>query len=191
MEAYMICERCNLIKPICEQPQYNLFSREKMENEYAILFQKYRMGTTIWSPLFGGVLTGKYMDGIPTGSRGDLFANTTASGHFNKYKENKSDWDQKLTKLTELAKRLGFSLTNLAIAWCVKYPNVSTCILGASNVNQMEENLKAMDLLPLLTEEVEKEIEEIMKNTPEAEMNFMNFTRKEGWRKRFLESKDI
>ena len=192
MEAYMICERCNLIKPIVEQPQYNLFSREKMENEYAILFQKYKMGTTIWSPLFSGILTGKYIDNIPEGSRGDLFGSSSASGHFNTYKEKKTEWDEKLNKLSALAKRLGFSLTNLAIAWCVKYPNVSTCILGASKVSQLEENLKSMDLLPLLTAEVEKEIDEIMKNTPEGEMNYMTFTRKEGWRKRFLEdSKDI
>lgn len=191
MEAYMTCEKYNLIKPICEQPQYNLFSREKMENEFAILFQKYKMGTTIWSPLFSGILTGKYMDKIPEGSRGDLFGESSASGHFNEYKKNKENWDGKLKKLQAIAERLGFSLTNLAIAWCVKYPNTSTCILGASKLSQMEENLKAMDLLPLLTPEIEKEIDEIMGNVPLAEMNYMNFSRKTGWRQRFLEAKDI
>ncbi len=95
------------------------------------------------------------MNGIPEGSRQDIYSNSRASDvHFNLYKENKIEWDKKLTKLSDLAKRLGFSLANLAISWTKKYPNVSTCILGASKVSQMEENLKAIDLLPLLTKDV-------------------------------------
>ncbi len=190
MDAYSVCERLNLIKPICEQPQYNLFVREKLENEYSLLFQKYKMGTTIWSPLMSGILTGKYMNGTPKGSRGDLFADN-ARLHFQMYNDNKNSSDEKLTKLKVIAERLGFSLATLAIAWSIKNPCVSTCIVGASRVDQMQENLKALELLPLITNEVEKEIEEIMGNMPAAEMDWMTFQKKDGWRKRFINAVDV
>ena len=115
MDAYAVCERLNLIKPICEQPQYNLFVREKLENEYSLLFQKFKMGTTIWSPLMSGILTGKYIEGVPQGSRGDVFAEN-AKYHFAMYQENKQSWDEKLLKMKALAERLGASLATLAIA---------------------------------------------------------------------------
>lgn len=190
MDAYAVCEKLNLIKPICEQPQYNLFVREKLENEYSLLFQKYKMGTTIWSPLMSGILTGKYMEGIPKGSRGDLFAES-ARLHFQIYNDNKTSYDEKLSKLKVIAERLGFSLATLAIAWTVKNPCVSTCIVGASRADQMQENLKALELLPKLTAEVEEEIEQILGNMPQAEMDWMTFTKKDGWRKRFINKVDI
>jgi len=190
MDAYAVCDRLNLIKPICEQPQYNLFVREKLENEYSLLFKKYKMGTTIWSPLMSGILTGKYISGVPKGSRGDLFADS-ASLHFQMYNDNKASWDDKLTKLKAIAERTGFSLANLAVAWTIKNPCVSTCIVGASRVDQMQDNLKALELLPLITDDVEKEIEDILGNMPAAEMDWMNFEKKEGWRKRFIKAVDI
>jgi len=190
MDAYAVCEKLNLIKPICEQPQYNLFVREKLENEYSLLFQKYKMGTTIWSPLMSGVLTGKYMEGIPKGSRGDIFAQS-ASLHFKMYSDNKENWDGKLLKLKAIAEKFGFSLATLAVAWTIKNPCVSTCILGASKVEQLQENLKALELLPNLTDEVENEIEQILENAPMAEMDWMTFQRKNGWRKRFQNAVEI
>lgn len=190
MDAYAVCEKLNLIKPICEQPQYNLFVREKLENEYTLLFQKFKMGTTIWSPLMSGILTGKYIEGVPQGSRGDIFAEN-AKYHFIMYEENKKSWNEKLLKLKALAERLGASLANLAIAWAVKNPCVSTCIVGASRPEQMQENLKALELLPQLTAEVEAEIEEILGNMPQAEMDWMTFTKKDGWRKRFINKVDV
>ena len=190
MDAYAVCDRLNLIKPICEQPQYNLFSREKLENDYSLLFQKYKMGTTIWSPLMSGVLTGKYMEGTPKGSRGDLFSDS-ARFHFQLYNDNKASWDEKLNNLKTIAERLGFSLATLCLAWTIKNPCVSTCILGASRAEQMQENLKALDLLPKLTEEVEAEIEQILGNMPQAEMDWMTFTKKDGWRKRFINKLDV
>lgn len=190
MEAYNLCDKLNLIRPICEQPQYNLFTREKLENEYALLFQKYKMGTTIWSPLMSGILTGKYMTGIPKGSRGDLFMET-ANLHFAFYEKNKDSWNEKLTKLKAIAERFGSSLASLAIAWAIKNPCVSTCILGASRIEQLEENLLALKILPLLTDDIEKEIEEILGNMPLAETDWMTFQRKEGWRSRFINAKNI
>jgi voltage-dependent potassium channel beta subunit len=190
MDAYAVCDRLNLIKPICEQPQYNLFSREKLENEYSLLFQKYKMGTTIWSPLMSGVLTGKYIEGTPKGSRGDLFLDS-ARLQFQLYNDNKASWDEKLNNLKTIAERLGFSLATLCVAWTIKNPCVSTCILGASRAEQIQENLKALDLLPKLTEEVEAEIEQILGNMPQAEMDWMTFTKKDGWRKRFINKLDI
>ncbi len=137
-----------------EQPQYNLFHRDRMENEYAPIFEQFQMGTTIWSPLAAGVLTGKYNDGIPKGSRLDQI-----------------EWLQKaLTeerisqtqKLTSLANELGYSVAQLAIAWCLKNPNVSTVITGASRVEQIAENMKATELKEKLSDEIMQKINEIV-----------------------------
>lgn len=185
IEAYGVCDRLNLIRPICEQPQYNLFVREKFESEYTILFSKYKMGTTIWSPLMSGFLTGKYINEIPKGSRMDVFQ-ANAKLHYDLFEKNKNDYNPKLLKLKALAERLGFSLANLAIAWTVKNPHVSTCILGASKLEQIQENLKALDLVPLFTDEVEKEIEEILANGPLGDMDWLAFQRLPGWRGRFI-----
>jgi voltage-dependent potassium channel beta subunit len=181
MEAHMICEKLGLIKPLVEQCQYNMMVREKMENEYAHLFQRTKMGTTIWSPLFSGVLTGKYINEIPKGSRLDVFA-SNASLHKSQYDKNKAVWDEKLLKLKEISERLGFTLSQLAIAWTIKNPDVSTCIVGASKPEQLEENLKALDLLEVYTKDVEDEIEKILDNTPQGEMDWLYFNRLPGRR---------
>ena len=160
-EAHLVAEKYNLIGPSVEQPQYNLLERRKLEKEYLPLFENYGLGTTIWSPLASGVLTGKYLNGIPKGSRMEI-----ESLSWIKDKVWSPENQEKVKQLNSLAQELDVSLTNLSIAWCLKNPNVSSVILGATKTDQLEENLKSLDVLPLLTEEVMANIEDIMKNKP-------------------------
>lgn len=160
-EAHLVAEKYNLIGPSVEQPQYNLLERRKLEKEYLPLFENYGLGTTIWSPLASGVLTGKYLNGIPKGSRMEI-----ESLSWIKDKVWSPENQEKVKQLNSLAQELDVSLTNLSIAWCLKNPNVSSVILGATKTNQLEENLKSLDVLPLLTEEVMANIDGIMKNKP-------------------------
>ena len=160
-EAHLVAEKYNLIGPSVEQPQYNLLERRKLEKEYLPLFENYGLGTTIWSPLASGVLTGKYLNGIPKGSRMEI-----ESLSWIKDKVWSPENQEKVKQLNSLAQELDVSLTNLSIAWCLKNPNVSSVILGATKTNQLEENLKSLDVIPLLTEEVMANIEDIMKNKP-------------------------
>lgn len=170
-EANAVCDRLGLIKPIVEQCQYNMMARKNMEADYAHLFKTTKMGTTIWSPLLSGILTGKYIDEIPKDSRFDIFSNE-AGGHLRQYTENREAWNAKLLKLRGIAERLGFSLATLALAWCIRNPDVSTCILGTSRPQQVTENLKALELLPLLTNDIEIEIESILGNAPLGDLNY-------------------
>lgn len=161
MEAHRVAEKYHLIGPTMEQPQYNLFHREKIEKEYSMIFDTVGLGTTIWSPLASGLLTGKYNAGIPKKSRLAL---------------NDMEWlkDQWLTKdnlkkverLGKLANQLNMTTARLSIAWCIKNPSVSTAILGASKRTQLKENLKAIDDMYKLTSEVMEKIDVIMKNKP-------------------------
>lgn len=165
-EATEIAEKYHLIAPIVEQPQYNAFHRERFEKEYAPLYEKFQYGTTIWSPLASGLLTGKYNEGIPEDSR---FA--TNKAFFQKtIEELKSEEGQakieKVKKLTKIAEKLGASTSQLSLAWAAKNPNVSTVILGASKVQQVHDNCAALKLLPKLTPEVMAEIEGILGNKP-------------------------
>jgi voltage-dependent potassium channel beta subunit len=148
-EAIEVAERHHLHKPVTEQPQYNLFQRERVEDEYAELFDEFGYGTTIWSPLASGLLTGKYRDGIPSDSRGAL------EGYGWLAKEL-SDPENvaKVEKLRPIADELGCTLAQLALAWCTKNPNVSTVITGASRASQVVENFAALDVAPLLTPDV-------------------------------------
>jgi len=176
MEAHLICERYNLIKPIVEQCQYNMLVRDRFEGEYAHLFKQTKLGTTVWSPLFSGVLTGKYINETPKGSRLDQFSES-ARLHFSAYTANKKEWDQKLLKLKEIAEGLGYTLTQLALAWVIRNPDVSTCIVGASKPEQLTENLKCLELLPKITNEIEMEIDAILANTPLGDMDWLKFQR--------------
>lgn len=160
-EAHLVAEKYNLIGPSVEQPQYNLLERTKLEKEYLPLFRDFGMGTTIWSPLASGVLTGKYLKGIPKGSRMEI-----ESLAWIKDKVWSEENQVKVAALNDLANELGVSLTNLSIAWCLKNPNVSSVILGATKVEQLSENLKSLEVLPKLTEEVLTKIEGIMANKP-------------------------
>ena len=166
MEAYGVARQYNLVPPTMEQPQYNLFHRDRVEAEYFKLFRnEVGLGTTIWSPLASGMLTGKYQAAdMPEESR-------VASHPVNWVDRNSpgatlADRRPKVAKLIELAGRLGTKVTLLSLAWCLKNPIVSTVILGASKTAQLEENLTALDVLPLLTDAVMEEIEGIMQNKP-------------------------
>lgn len=165
-EATLVAERHNLIAPVVEQPQYNAFHRERFEVEYAPLFRQYQYGTTIWSPLASGLLTGKYNDGIPEGSRlanhGDFFSSTVKSLQTDEGKAK----IEKVRKLTAVAERLGSTTASLALAWALLNPNVSTVILGATKVEQIDDNVKAVKLLEKLTPDVVEEIEKILDNKP-------------------------
>jgi len=176
LDAHRICEKLNLIKPIVEQCQYNMMVREKMESEYGHLFNTTKLGTTIWSPLFSGILTGKYINEIPKNSRLDVFS-SQAKLHHDTYMKNKKEWDEKLLKLKAVGEKLGCSLAQLAILWTIKNPEVSTCIVGASNPNQLEENLGALNYFDSYTNEVESQVEEILGNTPLADMDWRDFVR--------------
>jgi voltage-dependent potassium channel beta subunit len=161
MEAHSVAQQYRLIGPTMEQPQYNMFERYKMELEYPPIFHNIGMGTTIFSPLAAGFLTGKYQGGIPEGSR-------LAMGGFEWLKKRwlQEDRLQKVNKLAALAEKLDTRLAALAIAWTIKNPNVTTAILGATKKEQLLENLKALEALPKLTPEVLEEIEGILQNKP-------------------------
>ena len=161
MEAHRAAAQYGLIGPSVEQPQYNLLERQKMEYEFLMIFKTVGMGTTIWSPLASGLLTGKYNDGIPEGSRFALEG----------FDWLKNQWmvDDKLNKvrqLTEIAREIGTSTATLSIAWCVANPNVTTAILGATKKEQLTENLKALEVLPKLNAEVLQRIDEVMQTKP-------------------------
>lgn len=160
-EAHLVAEKYNLIGPTMEQPQYNLLHREKMENEFLPLFKNFGLGTTIWSPLASGVLTGKYLNGIPKGSRMEI-----ESLSWIKERVWTDENKNKVQKLKDLSDGLGVSLTNLSIAWCLKNENVSTVILGATKESQLKENLKSIDVQAVLTSDILEKIEEIVKNKP-------------------------
>ena len=141
--AIDIAERHHLHKPVTEQPQYNLLSRERVEQEYARLFAETGYGATTWSPLASGLLTGKYRDGIPEDSRGALEG-------YGWLAEQLTDEGRvaRVERLRPIADELGCSLAQLALAWCAKNPNVSTVITGASRPSQVTENFGALDVIP-------------------------------------------
>jgi len=168
MAAHAAAKEYHLVPPLMEQPQYNMFHRERFEKEYYRLFTEYGMGSTIWSPLASGLLTGKYSKGTaPEGTRANLkgleWLKERLTGEEAKIKL------PKIEKLDALAKELGTSLPTLAVAWCAKNPHVSTVILGASKTWQLEENLKALELLPKLNDDTMGQIEEILGNRPQLE----------------------
>lgn len=162
MAAFVFAEKNHLIGPTMEQPQYNMFERTKLEKDYLLLFRDFGLGTTIWSPLASGLLTGKYNNGMPADNRLSMEG-------MEWLKERTLSDPSRITKtqqLDSLAKDLGTTLPKLSIAWCVKNPNVSTAILGASKPAQLKENLTALEALPLLTPEVIEKIEGILANKP-------------------------
>lgn len=154
--AWEIAERHHLHKPVMEQPEYNLLRRDKVEKEYKRLYDDIGLGLTTWSPLASGILTGKYIDGIPEKSRASLKG-------YDFVKESASDEDikGKIRKLVEIAGDLEVTPAQLTLAWTASNPHVSTVILGASSVEQVTENLGALDALEKLTPEIKAKIEEI------------------------------
>jgi voltage-dependent potassium channel beta subunit len=147
--AIEIAERHHLHKPITEQPQYNLLDRKRVEKEYARVFDDYGYGTTIWSPLASGLLTGKYRDGIPADSRAALEGYEWLAGQI-----TSADALAKVEKLRPIAKELDCTMAQLALAWCTKNPNVSTVITGASRASQVVENFETLDVIPLMTDDI-------------------------------------
>ncbi len=161
MEAHMVAKDLRLIGPAVEQPQYNLFERHKMEVDYYTIFKNIGMGTTIWSPLASGLLTGKYNNGVPADSRLGL-----EGFEWLKDRTLSEARIQSVRNLEKVAKDLGTSLATLSIAWCIRNPNVTSAILGATKEAQLTENLKALDVLPKLTDEIMEEIDGIMGTKP-------------------------
>ena len=155
--AWEIAERHHLHKPVVEQPQYHLFERRKVEREYARLYEDLGIGLTTWSPLASGLLTGKYADGVPEGSRAALPG-------YGWLRDSLTDPDKndKVRRLGAVAERLGGTTAQLAIAWCAANPNVSTVITGASSADQVRENLQALDVLEQLGPDELAEIQEIV-----------------------------
>ncbi len=147
--AFEIAERHHLHKPVMEQPQYNLLERKRVEVEYARLYEDWGLGLTTYSPLAWGVLTGKYLNGIPAGSRA-----TVAGFEWLRDKVVAPETNARVPALLKMADELGCTAAQLAIAWCTMNPHVSTVITGASRPEQVEENLRALEVVPLLTPEV-------------------------------------
>ncbi len=168
--AHHIARKEHLIPPAMEQPEYNMFCRERVEKEYFPLYKEIGLGTTIWSPLASGFLTGKYDKGIPKGTRVSLpgydWLRQRLEGEEGRRKI------EKVRKLSLIAGELGTTMPKLAIAWCLKNPHVSTVITGASKPEQVSENMTASNLAPRLTEEILDRIEQILDNKPMPEPKF-------------------
>jgi len=151
-EAFLCAKKFNLRGPTMEQPQYNILCRERFENEYREIFKKYRIGSTIWSPLASGLLTGKYCNGVPKNSRFKVkgyewLAQSMDSVDFNK-----------INRINDLSKKINIKPSQLAILWCLKNKNVSSVILGASKLSQLKENLDSLNYLNLITDDIIEEI---------------------------------
>jgi voltage-dependent potassium channel beta subunit len=155
VSAWQIAERHHLHKPVMEQPQYNLFHRERVEQEYARLYEDLGLGLTTWSPLASGVLTGKYAGGVPAGSR-----STLPGYEWLQKTVTNPDWIAATERLRPISKELDCTLSQLAIAWCASNPHVSTVMTGASRVEQVVENMGAIDLIPKLDAALLKQINE-------------------------------
>jgi len=164
MEAYSIARQEHLIPPLMEQPEYNMFTRERVEKEYLPLYSEIGLGTTTWSPLSSGLLTGKYGQGIPKGTRASLPGYEWMRKQFEKEETRKKA--EKVKQLSPIAEKLECSIAQLAIAWCLKNPNVSTVITGASRPDQVDENMKAVEVVSKLNEDTLAEIEQILENKP-------------------------
>jgi len=172
-DAYGVARRERLIPPTMEQPEYNMFHRDRVEKEYAPLYEDIGLGTTIWSPLASGLLTGKYNDGIPDDSRLAL-----KSYKWLREMLQSEGWDERIEKtrnLAPIAADLGCSMAQLALAWCLKNPNVSTVITGASKPEQVVENMEALALEEKMTAEVMERIESVLDNAPQPGPNWRRF----------------
>ncbi|KAG6616558.1 voltage-gated potassium channel subunit beta [Phytophthora cinnamomi] len=160
VEACEIADRLGLIRPIVEQTIYSILDRNKVDFEYVDLYKKYKLGLTTWSPLAYGALTGKYSAGTPEGSR---MENALFKAYFPDFAERVAKAD----KLRPVADKLGVSMVELALAWCVSNENVSTVMIGAKTLAQLEQNLKAMEAVDKITPEVKAEIDALIPFVPE------------------------
>lgn len=170
MEAYGFARQEHLIPPLMEQPEYNMFMRNRVEREYASLYRSMGLGTTIWSPLASGLLTGKYNDGIPQGTRISMPGYEWLRKRF-----EGPEMQLKLEKVRQLvpiAAELGASMAQLALAWCLKNPNVSSVITGASRAEQVKENMHALEVADRLDHDRMERIDAILQNKPKPEEDF-------------------
>ena len=165
MEAYSIARQYGLTPPSMEQPQYNMLFRDKVEREFHRLYSEIGLGTTIWSPLASGVLTGKYNEGIPENARVSLPDYEWLKNQI--FSDQGKRNIEKVKRLQNIADEIGTTLPKMAISWCLKNTNVSTVILGASKLEQLKENLSAFEDISLLTEEIMTKIEKVLQNKPE------------------------
>lgn len=167
--AWRVADRLGLIGPVVEQPQYNMLERQKVEGEFAHLYREVGLGLTVFSPLKQGILSGKYKDGIPDDSR---FAQKTVDFVAGFWKTTgKEKWDgvvEQVNRLAPIAEKLGTKLSGLALAWTMKHSNLSSAIMGASSVEQVYENVRALEVIDKLTPEIMAEIDEILQNKPPA-----------------------
>lgn len=158
-QAYAVARECHLVPPTMEQPMYNIFGRYRMEKEYVRLFDEYGLGTTIWSPLASGLLTGKHKGGPKEGTRATMKDYGWLKDQITRETKDKAE---KVQQLEVIAKDLGLSLAVFAIAWCLKNPHVSTVILGASRTAQLTENLQAIEAQEKLTPEIMARIDDLV-----------------------------
>ncbi|GAA5522351.1 aldo/keto reductase [Aliifodinibius salicampi] len=170
-QAYDIARREHLRPPLMDQPQYNMFCREKVEQEFAPLYDEIGLGTTIWSPLASGLLTGKYNDGIPKGSRLSLEKYDWLREKLLETESGRQKL-QKVERLSKIADKASIPMPQFALAWCLKNPNVSTVITGASKPEQVRQNMKAIEVVDKLTPDIMSQIEEVLDNEPEEEPNY-------------------
>uniref|UniRef100_A0A3B4YGK4 Voltage-gated potassium channel subunit beta-1 n=1 Tax=Seriola lalandi dorsalis TaxID=1841481 RepID=A0A3B4YGK4_SERLL len=170
MEAYSVARQFNLIPPVCEQAEYHLFQREKVEVQLPELYHKIGVGAMTWSPLACGIITGKYENGIPESSRASM-----KSYQWLKEKivsEDGRKQQAKLKELNHIAEKLGCTLPQLAVAWCLRNEGVSSVLLGTSNPEQLTENLGAIQVLPKMTSHVVSEIDHILGNRPYSKKDY-------------------
>jgi voltage-dependent potassium channel beta subunit len=163
-QAYELARREHLVPPVMEQPQYNMFHRQRVETEYRPLYRDVELGLTTWSPLASGILSGKYNDGIPEGSRLDTKGYEWLRER--SLSEEGRGRLQKVRELAEVADELGCTVAQLALAWCLKNPDVSTVITGASRPEQVAQNMEALNVVAKLADEVMARLEEILDNKP-------------------------
>lgn len=170
LDAHGVARQYGLIPPTMDQPEYNMFRRDRVELELAPLYEKMGLGTTIWSPLYYGILTGKYNNGVPADSRATLpgyeWMREIVEG------EEGQKRIARVRQLSTIAESLNTSTTRLALAWCLKNPHVSTVILGASRVEQVHDNLGALEVLPRMTDDVMAAIEDVLGNKPKQPETF-------------------
>lgn len=179
-EAIGICKALNLHCPVVEQPEYSMLVRDKIESEYVDLFDQYGIGTTVWGPLCSGILTGKYNKEVPKDSRYETI-DPMWKPFFEKYlgKDTIDNTRKMMLELEKIAGELGCTQAQLALAWVIKNKDVSTALLGATKISQLEENLKALQFVDKITTEVEEKISKVLNNTPQGEIDFRSWKPKQ------------
>ena len=175
-KAMKECERLKLVPPMVEQVEYNMLEREKVDSEYRDLFKDNKYGIIAYSPLKRGILAGNYLNGIPPDSPLAQLKELWPS-FYNGYIKHEKEWCEKIKKLKDIAeKKLNCSISQLAIAWILKNPDVNSCLLGCTKVNQLEDNTKGFEIYKKLDNEIGLEIEQILENSPKGEIDYRNFS---------------